>query len=95
MQRIEPIAIGDALRGLIQELRMEDKIIEQQIINAFKKAIGIFETYCREVFYNHGVLYVNIASAVVRQELNMNKQSLLATILKELPDAKLQNIVFR
>lgn len=81
MKRTEPQSIGDVLRLTIQECNMTDKLNEQRAIALWPLIIGEhLASRCGRPTVRDKVMYVPVNTAPLRQELTMNRSSLIRII---------------
>lgn len=81
LQRTEAVSLGDAMRLCIQESNMTDRLAEEQAASSWPKIVGvdISRMSPRPTVYN-GVMTVRLASAPLRNELNMRRATLARAI---------------
>ncbi|MCM1005596.1 MAG: DUF721 domain-containing protein [Prevotella sp.] len=81
MKRNYPQHIKEVIGTLFKDRDMESSLLMHRALGAWPQVVGPMinrQTTARRV--DSGVLYVQIASSVIRQELNMHKADLLAAL---------------
>ncbi|MDE6716622.1 MAG: DUF721 domain-containing protein [Muribaculaceae bacterium] len=96
MKRIEPESIGDVLRLTIQESGMAGRLDEVKAIEMWPVLVG--ERLARLTSrprVSCGIMVVDVWSAPLRQELNMNRSTLISLINSRLGKEVIKGIRFR
>ena len=78
MKYVKARAISDLLNEFLREEGLETPLLEHRLIHsAWPEVVGKYAADCTEDLKIHNqVLYVRISSAVVRQELHMQRTEL-------------------
>lgn len=85
MKKIEPQSIGDVLRETIQDCNMEKRMAELKAIDIWRRIVGAqMAALCGKPTVINGKMRVPVPGASLRQELNMNRTSLIRLINSEL-----------
>ncbi len=96
MKRIEPESIGDVLRLTIQESNLSGRLDEVKAINLWPVIMG--EGMVRQTSrprVSSGMMVVDVYSAPLRQELNMNRSRIMSMINERLGKEVIRSIRFR
>ncbi|MDE7414650.1 MAG: DUF721 domain-containing protein [Muribaculaceae bacterium] len=96
MKRIEPESIGDVLRITIQESNMIGRLDEVKAINLWPVVMG--EGMAKQTSrprVSNGMMVVDVYSAPLRQELNMNRSRIMTMINDRLGKEVIRAIRFR
>lgn len=81
MERIESQSIGDVLRLAFQENCMCDRLDECKAVEAWSRVIGKdLAAQCLRPVVKSGKMSIGVRNASLRQELNMNRSRLCASI---------------
>lgn len=95
MKRTYPRRVGDILKDVLSEQDLDNKLYELQALEVWPKIVGPMinrSTVERRVV--DGVLFLRIASAPIRQELSLNRTSLLSMLNKAVGKDVLTDIRF-
>ncbi len=96
MRRTEPLPFGDLIHSWIKAARLEGKLREIRIRNAWHEAMGkAISKQTGEVYLKDNVLIVHLRSAILRNELQMRRQKILALLKEKLGDEAPGGIVLR
>lgn len=88
--------VGDVLRALVKELRMEGKLAQSELRTLWERELGgLINRHTTEVSFRNGTLYVNVNSAPLRQELLYNKAQLIAQLNAKLREPVVKELVVR
>lgn len=89
-------AIGDILNEIIKNNKLEPGLNEVSVIDAWKNLMGNgVNNYTRNVALRNGTLYVELTSAVLREELSYGKDKIIKMINEELGKEVVKNVVLR
>lgn len=96
MKRTEPEAIGDVLRLMIQECNMAGRLDECRAVELWPLIMGkrIARLTSRPRI-SCGVMIVDVESASLRHELNMNRSGIIEAINRELGKEVVKSARFR
>jgi predicted nucleic acid-binding Zn ribbon protein len=96
MRRNNTQNIGEVIKELLKELRIDDKLKEVGIINSWEEVLG--EKISRstsKLFVKNKVLFVYLKSSVVRNELMMLKSGIIKALNEKAGSNVIEDIVFR
>ena len=89
-------AIGDILNEIIKNNKLEPGLNEVSVIDAWKNLMGNgVNNYTRNVALRNCTLYVELTSAVLREELSYGKDKIIKMINDELGKEVVKNVVLR
>ena len=84
MKRTEPDTVGNIIKQLLKEDHIDRQFDEQQVVYLWPEIVGQgINRYTTSRWVKNGVLYLHISSAPLRNELMMNR----TTLIKHLNDA--------
>jgi predicted nucleic acid-binding Zn ribbon protein len=89
------------IREIIQELmqnqpHLSKGILENRVVQNWPKLMGpTIERSTRRVYLSKGVLYVELNSSVVRNELNMLREKIVRSLNQSVGGNIVTDIVFR
>ena len=89
-------AIGDILHEIIQSNKLESGLNQISVIDAWKNLMGNgVNNYTRNVTLRNGILYVELTSAVLREELSYGKDKIIKMINEELGKEVVKDVILR
>ena len=96
MRRANTQLLGDVLRDFLQEnTTVARKLAETRAIQSWGGLLGEGAMkYTTHIYIRNGVLHVRLSSAVLRNELNMSRELLIARLNKEAGEEVIRDIVF-
>ena len=96
MKRGEIKSIAELVRATCREEGLETPLNEYRLIQAWPKLLGsAVQSYTKELYIRNQVLYVSVTSSVLRQELLMNRKSLVRQLNEHVQAQVITDIVFR
>lgn len=89
--------LGDALSDFFKENEsLRTKLAEYRATSGWREVLGEgVSHYTKNVYLKHGVLYVQLTSAVLRAELLMNKDALINKLNAHANSTVIKDIVIR
>lgn len=89
-------SIADVLKEIISKNKLQPGIDEVMVKDAWKSLMGNgVNSYTRNVILKNGTLYVELTSAVLREELTYGKDKIIKLINEELRRDVVINVVLR
>jgi len=96
MRRSNTQKISEVLRDFVRENRMEHKLKEVDIVHSWEELLGkTIARYTRKVYISHKVLYVEISSPVVKNELIYMREEIRKKINEMAGEEMVEKIVFK
>jgi hypothetical protein len=88
--------IGDILNRIIKENKLESGLNQVSVADAWKNLMGNgVNTYTKNVALRNSTLYVELTSAVLREELSYGKDKIIKMINEELGREVIKDVVLR
>ncbi|HTL80522.1 MAG TPA: DUF721 domain-containing protein [Bacteroidia bacterium] len=88
--------IGEAIREMMQTYRLDGKLNELKILNSWEKVMGkTISKYTKKIYINNKILYVELESAALRQELSYAKTKVIGMLNAEAGTKVIEDIVLR
>ena len=89
-------AVGDILNQIIKTNKLESGLNQVSVIDAWKNLMGNgVNHYTKNVVLKGSTLYVELSSAVLREELSHGKSKIVAMINEELRRDVVKDVVLR
>ena len=96
MRRSNTQSLAEALRDYIREMRMERKLKEVDVVQSWEALLGkTIARYTRNIYLSRGILYVEITSPVVKNELLMMREEIRQRMNKQAEEELVTKIVFK
>lgn len=81
MRRTNSESVGDLIRQYLRQQGLEAPLNEYRLIQGWERVMGpVIARYTRNLVIRNQTLYVQLSSPVVRQELHMQRQELVARL---------------
>ena len=96
MKRGKTLPISELVRAVCREEGLETPLNEYRLINSWSKVLSpAVCRYPKDLKIYNQVLFVTVTSSVLRQELLMNRKSLVARLNAEVNAQVITDIVFK
>ena len=96
MRRGEIKSIAEIVRATCREEGLETPLNEYRLVQAWSQVLGkAVQTYTKDLKIYNQVLFVKVTSSVLRQELMMNRKSLVRRLNDHVKAQVITDIVFR
>lgn len=88
--------VGDVLKHIIKDSRLQAGMDQVDVREAWKNLMGNgVNHYTKNVVLKGSTLYVELSSAVLREELTHGKSKIIAMINEELKRVVIKEVVLR
>lgn len=96
MRRNNTQSLSEVLKEFIKENRLDRKLKEIDIVEGWENLLGkTIAHYTRNIYIRNQVLYVDISSAVVKNELFMMRDEICRRINEQAGSDVIKTIVFK
>ncbi len=96
MKRSDAKPIGDMIRQVMREQGLESPLNEYRLIQSWSDVLGrTIASYTTRLFIKNQVLYVQLTSPALRQELMMGRELLIRKLNQTVGAQVITNIVFQ
>ncbi len=96
MRRSNTQPLGEVLREYIREKKMDHKLKEVDVVQSWEKALGkTISGYTRNIYLSKKILYVEISSSVVKNELVMMREEIRQRLNELAGEEMVGKIVFK
>lgn len=90
----KPIKLGDAIIKFLRNEGLESPLNQTRAVSEFQEIVGHLSRYIEQTYIKGQTLHVHVSSAVVRQELHINKEQLIAQLRDRVGDNVVVDIIF-
>ena len=88
--------VGDIIRRLMKNPKLADKLEKLDALEAWEEIIGKqICNYVKDQRINKGILYVQLKSAVIRNELSYKKSEIITQINQRIGKKLIVDLVLR
>lgn len=88
--------IGDVLKQIIDKNKLQSGIDDVVVKEAWKSLMGNgVNSYTRNIILKNGVLYVELTSSVLREELAFGKDKIIKLLNEELRRDVVKKVILR
>lgn len=96
MKRNNAEQIGELIHRFLRQEGLEAPLHEQRLLDSWNQVLGpSVASYTKELYVRNQTLYVHLTSAPLRQELMMNRESLISGLNQKAGSMVITNIIFR
>ncbi len=96
MRRSNTQSLSEVLKEYIQQNRIEGKLKEVDVVQGWENLLGkTIAHYTRNIYIRNKILYVDISSAVVKNELFMMREEICRRINENAGSEVVQKIIFK
>lgn len=96
MRRSKTISIAEAMKDYIREMKLEDKLMEVNLVNSWEEMVGkAIASRTSKVYIKDQVLYIRLNSSVARNELMMLREALREKLNEKAGKELIREIVLR
>lgn len=89
-------SVGEVLKQIISSNKLESGMNQVAVTDAWKSLMGNgVNTYTKQVTLKGSILYVDLTSAVLREELSYGKDKIIKMINEELGQEVVKQVVLR
>lgn len=88
--------LGDILRQVLKEHRLEKPLNEKMLIDSWPKVLGEnIVKYTTGLFIKNKVLYVSLSSSVLRHDLFLSKEKIIDSLNQQVGTTVIEDIIFK
>ena len=92
----EAIKLGDALDQMFETFNIKNKANQTSVINMWEDLMGkTIASRTTKIFFKGNVLYVQLSSAPLKQELLLSKEKIIKLLREQVGESAVEDIVFR
>ena len=96
MRRSKTITLAEAIKDFVNEMGLNEKLDETSLINSWEEIVGrAISIRTSKIYIKNHILFVHLNSSVVRNELQMLKESLKNKLNEKAGKLLIKDIVFR
>jgi hypothetical protein len=95
IRRSKTETLGDVLKEVIKDFKIDRKLQETQLINSWEEVIGkTIARATKKIYINNKTLYLQIHSSIIRNELSMIKSDIINRLNQKVGAEIINNISF-
>ena len=92
----EAIKLDDALDQMFERFNLKNKADQTSIITMWEQLMGkTIASRTKKIFFKGNILYVELSSAPLKQELLLGKEKIMKLLRQEVGETAVDDIVFR
>ena len=96
MERRKTIHISEIIQEILNKSNLKGRLDETTISQKWEEVVGRpMAQYTKNVYVSKGILYVNVTSSVVRNELMMSRTTLIEQLNAITANKTITDIIFR
>lgn len=96
MRRKNSENIGDVISQVLRKNNLDKKLHETRVLKSWGEILGAnIEKYTENIYFANSKLYVELTSSVLRQELFLSKEKIIASLNKHVGANVVKEIIFR
>jgi len=96
MRRSNTQSLSEVLKEYIEQNRIDRKLKEVDVVEGWEKLLGkTIAHYTRNIYIRNRILYVDISSSVVKNELFMMREEICRRINENADEEIVVKIVFK
>ena len=96
MRKSNTQPLSEVLREYIRSMNMEKKLKEVDVVASWESVLGkTIAHYTQKIYLSKNILYVEISSPIVKNELLMMREHIRQRLNEEAGEEMVEKIVFR
>ena len=96
MERRKTIHISEIIQEILNKSNLKGRLDETTISQKWEEVVGRpMAQYTKNVYVSKGILHVEVTSSVVRNELMMNRSTLIERLNAITGNETIKDIIFR
>lgn len=96
MRHSKTILLAEAIKDYIREMKLENKLLEVNLINSWEDVVGkAITSRTDKIYIKDKILYVHLNSSVARNELMMLKEALKEKLNERAGSSVIDDIILR
>ena len=96
MRKSSTRKIGDVITDYLKEFRLDRKVTEARVINAWPAIVGpTIARQTEKIYIRKGVFYVHLRSPVLRSELSYMKTRIMEVLNETAGEKIISNVVLK
>ena len=94
MKRSNTVHIKQLLQEFIKENQLDSKLKEKRVISLWTEVLGPLAKSTENIYIKNKILFVELKSSVVRNELSMRKSTLIKVLNERVGETVITDIIF-
>lgn len=94
MKRKNEQSLGEAIREMLRTFGLEQKLSETKLLSSWEKVMGkIIAKHTTKLYVSKRKLFIQLNSAVVRQELSYSREKIITMLNEEVGKNVIDEVV--
>lgn len=94
--RSNELTLGDAIKAMIKNYRLQDKLTEVSLINSWECVVGkMIANHTQKIYVKNRSLFIKLDSAALTNELKYSKEKIVKGLNKEVGENLIDELIFR
>jgi len=95
MKRSNEKSLGEAIREMLHQLRLNEKLNETRLTASWEQIMGrMIASHTENMFLKDKKIFIKLDSPALKNELMMSKTKLLERINEEVKEMVVEDVVF-
>ena len=96
MRRHNTQKLGDVLKEVLQNQKLDTKLYEIQLIQSWEKVLGAtVKKYTTDIYVYNKKLYVKLSSSILKNDLLLSREKLVQELNKQVGHSVISDIIFK
>lgn len=96
IKKCNEYTLKQAIEEMMQTYRLQGKMDEMKLVNGWEKVMGgVIAKYTRKIHIDNRILYVEINSAALREELSYGRSKMVKLLNAEAGGNVIDDVVLR
>ena len=96
MRRSNTQSLSDVIKEYIKQNRIDSRLKEVDVVAGWERLLGkTIAKYTRNIYIRNGILYVELSSPVVKNELFMMREEIRRRINEDADAEVVKQIIFK
>lgn len=96
MKHANDFTLREAIQEFLNTYRLDDKLLEQQVIQSWPEVMGkLITNHTKDLYIRNKILYVRIDSAPLRNELSFAREKICKALNKTVNSVVIREVIIR
>lgn len=94
--RSNEVSLGDAIKAMIKNYRLKDRLTEVSLIHSWEKVVGpMIAKHTVKIYVKNRSMFIKLDSSALTNELSYSKAKIVKAINQEIGENLIDEVVFR